>query len=766
MDMYSPETNSSTVKIDTHVSHCRVVSLQYSCLESIENILNMIASISNLKESQSAIQSYLFEVNRTAVKDSTRIPSSYSNILMNHLLSSKRTDENVIQLIVTLGSSFLLNKLLVPRDFSKPQLLEPIFQQFQLQSVDFSYCQFLDDSQVNLLVQCMTHHIQPLRKLVLRGTMFTHINTLNPLTRLECLDISELNYLQPIPECKSVQDYIQHFSKTFPHLTNLNIYSTNLSSQKECVPNRRLQLFRPVYSTSILVHLDLSCSQSQNTPPWIAGQVHKFFHNLSTISTLEYLDVSFWPVKIEDFRSFQQRNSKLSFLGLLGTDIASNPLLGTITSEFTSTCDETSVINSIRQYADRRDYINYIVNGLIEDVDRDTHQFQHPDELTNILLDIIEDNYLYNKTSFPLPIHMPTFVDITYVISRILDKVFLEHLSTHTVKRIVFLFNSMLKIANVNILCNNELLLNIFTVLSNFIVTEYISFLETFINDVYQLVLQLLSTFSSWSNSKKNNLLEVSTLVLSHFSWKHFPIDMMSLSHFMFTLSELIFTSLTLPNFTIPTLDYLSVILSNIFRCRSKELRHLLSDHLCKVLTLAQDRASNVVVENVFISFKCVMESFFMSDEGISDAANVHKIVECAFSSLSTGALDNNTVYSLCATIVYYWCAVERTVLQSPIMEKEATLTLVRFKLSQINYHLREKIEYFNIAAIVACLDSKSSHIQYFVLWTIISCLKSNFEIFKSIFDVEKLYQLLIPLQSSADAEIIEMIDSIPTLVF
>ena len=164
-------------------------------------------------------------------------PGLKTLILMNHLLSSKRTDENVIQLIVTLGSSFLLNKLLVPRDFSKPQLLEPIFQQFQLQSVDFSYCQFLDDSQVNLLVQCMTHHIQPLRKLVLRGTMFTHINTLNPLTRLECLDISELNYLQPIPECKSVQDYIQHFSKTFPHLTNLNIYSTNLSSQKECVPN-------------------------------------------------------------------------------------------------------------------------------------------------------------------------------------------------------------------------------------------------------------------------------------------------------------------------------------------------------------------------------------------------------------------------------------------------------------------------------------------------------------------------------------------------
>ena len=446
--------NSFTIKTDTQVSHCRVASLQYSCLESIENILNMIASIHNPKESQSAIQSYLFEVNRTAVKESTRIPSSYSNILMNYLLSSQRTNENVIRLIVTLGSSFLLNKLVVPRDFSTPPLLQPIFQQFHLQSVDFSYCQFLDNSLVNILVQCMTHHTQPLRKLVLRGTMFTQINTLYPLTRLECLDISELNYVEPIPYCKSVQDYIQHFSKTFPQLTNLNIYSTNLSMSN----SRRSRLHKTVeiapllsvfidYSirmwvesnpniTSILVHLDLSCSQSEMTLPLIADQVHEFLQNLSTISTLEYLDVSFWPVKIEDFRSFQQRNTLLSFLGLLGTDIVSNPLLSTITSQFTSTCDETSVINSIRQYADRRDYINYIVNCLIEEVDRDTHQFQHPDQLTIILLDIIEENYLYNKTSLPLPIHMPTFVDITYIISRILDKVFLEHLATlHFLRR-------------------------------------------------------------------------------------------------------------------------------------------------------------------------------------------------------------------------------------------------------------------------------------------------------------------------------------------
>ena len=174
--MHSPNMNSFTIKTDTQVSHCRVASLQYSCLESIENILNMIASIHNPKESQSAIQSYLFEVNRTAVKDSTRIPSSYSNILMNYLLSSQRTNENVIRLIVTLGSSFLLNKLVVPRDFSTPRLLQPIFQQFHLQSVDFSYCQFLDNSLVNILVQCMTHHTQPLRKLVLRGTMFTQIS--------------------------------------------------------------------------------------------------------------------------------------------------------------------------------------------------------------------------------------------------------------------------------------------------------------------------------------------------------------------------------------------------------------------------------------------------------------------------------------------------------------------------------------------------------------------------------------------------------------
>ena len=47
------------------------------------------------------------------------------------------------------------------------------------------------------------------------------------------------------------------------------------------------------------------------------------------------------------------------------------------------------------KYADRSEYINYIVNCLIEEVDRDTHQFQHPDQLTKILLDIIEENYLY-----------------------------------------------------------------------------------------------------------------------------------------------------------------------------------------------------------------------------------------------------------------------------------------------------------------------------------------------------------------------------------
>ena len=677
------------------MSHYRVASLQYSCLESIRDILNKIASIYNLKKSQSTVQSYLFEVNRTAVKDSTRFPSSYSNILINYLLSSEKTNENVIQLIVTLGSSFLLNRLVVPRDFSKPQLIESIFQQFHLQSIDFSYCQFLDDSLANLLVQCMTHHTQPLRKLVLRGTMFTQINTLNPLTRLECLDISELNYLQPIPDCKSLQDYIQHFSVTFPQLTDLNIYDTNLSSQKrctKCVPKCREQLLRPVLSKSILVHLDLSCYQSQSTPPWIA--VHKFFHNLSTISTLEYLDVSFWPVKIEDLRTFQQRNTMLSFLGLLGTDIVSHPLLSAITSEFTSTCSETSVINSIRQYADRRDYVNYIVNRLVEDVDREMHQFEHPDELTNILLDIIEENYLCNKTSLPLPVHMPTFVDITYIISRILDKVFLDHLSTHTVKRIIFVFNNMLKLANVNISRNKELLLNIFTVLSNFIVYEYISFLEMFINDVYQLVLQLLKTFSTFSsriNFNTNNLLEVSTLVLSHFSWNHFQNDnLMVLADFLYLVTNVILTTLNGSKSTIPNLGYLAAIMSSIFRSRSKELKHLLSDQLCKVLTQAHARASNVVVENVSKCFEYVMESFFTSEEDIGDVKHIHKIVECAFSCLSTEGLDGNIVYSLCATIVYYWCTVGRMFLQSPIVEKEATLVLVRSKLCEIQSNIAD----------------------------------------------------------------------------
>eukprot|EP00800_Vazella_pourtalesii_P007274 TRINITY_DN1967_c0_g1_i4.p1 TRINITY_DN1967_c0_g1~~TRINITY_DN1967_c0_g1_i4.p1 ORF type:complete len:391 (+),score=54.30 TRINITY_DN1967_c0_g1_i4:77-1174(+) len=354
---------------------------------------------------------------------------------------------------------------------------------------------------------------------------------------------------------------------------------------------------------------------------------------------------------------------------------------------------------------------------------------------------------------------MPTFVDITYIISRILDKVFLEHLATHTVKRIVSVFVNMLKIANVNISCNNELLLNIFTVLSNFIVAEYISFLETFINDVYQLVFQLINTFSSRGNPGEYNLLEVSTLVLSHFSWKHFQNNnLMSLTYFLFPLIEFISTLLTSTNSTIPTLGYLAVIMSNLFRYRCGELRHLLYDQLYKILTLAQDRASYVVVENVFKCFEYVMESFFKSDEDIGEVRNIHKMVECAFSSLSTEALDDNTVYSLCATIVYYWCTVERMFLQSPIIEKEATLIPVNFKLSNINSHLREKFEYFNITAILACLSSTSSHIQYFALWTIHNCLIYNFYIFKASLGVEQLNQLLMALQSSGDVEIKDMI--------
>ena len=200
---------------------------------------------------------------------------------------------------------------------------------------------------------------------------------------------------------------------------------------------------------------------------------------------------------------------------------------------------------------------------------------------------------------------------------------------------------------------------------------------------------QLINTFSSRSN-REYNLLEVSTLVLSHFSWKHFQNDnVIRFTVFLYHLINVISTILTSINFTVPTLGYLAVIMSNLFHYRSKELRNLLYE-VYIVLALAQDRASYVVVESVFKCFEYVMESFFKSDEDIGEVRNIHKMVECLYSSLFSEVLDDNTVYSLCATIVYYWCTVERMVTQSPILEKEVTLVLVRFKLCEIQRNVTD----------------------------------------------------------------------------
>ncbi|KAI6659941.1 hypothetical protein LOD99_14281 [Oopsacas minuta] len=771
--MYSanqPLSNSSKIKENAEISHYRIASLQYSCLESMENILNAIASISDLKHSQMTLQYYLFEVNRSAVKDSTRIPSSYSNILMNYLLASRKTSENLIKLITMLGSSFLLNTLVVPRNFFNPTLLEPIFNQFQLHTVDFSFCLFVDNSLVNVLVQCMLYHTQSLKTLVLRGTMFTQINILNALISLECLDISELNYLQPIPECRSVQDYINKISQTFPALTRLNIYNTNLSCQKECMPGVGYEISLQAYFRTQLVQLDLSCSQSQNTPPWITGQVMRFMANLSSISSLKYLDVSFWPIKIEHLKCFQEANKVLEFLGLLGTQVvSSSPILSAITNEVTCTFDENSIINSIHQYGYRRDYIHYIVNCLIEDMDRDGHQFQQPFELTNTLLDIIEANYLYKKISFPLQIHMPTFVDITYIISRILDKVCLEHFSIKLLKRIVFIFIELLKISTVNISSNCELLLNIFTVFVNFNVSEYISFLETFVSELFIVVFELLTNYSTKMNSiipDEDNLLEISTLVLSNLSWKDFrKINQEQMIQFSLIILEAISNSLSSSSQANPILGYLTVILANISCYRIEACRCLVSDQLFSILTRAQDYNLKIVIENIYRCSEHVMESFLKSNGEFYSRGDIHKFVEHAFCSLSTEVLDEDTTYSLSAIIIYYWYTVEKNQLSSPIVEKEATLNLVRAKLSEISEYVRVNIDTFSLEAPLVCLNSKNSNIQYFALCAIHGYLKSDFDTIKKIFRESQYYQLVFSLQSSDEVEIREKVHSIATLV-
>ena len=737
---------SSTIKEKTELSHCRIASLQYSCLESIEVILNKIASIPDAKNCQSVMHSYFFEVNESTVKGTTRFPSSYSNLLMNYLLASKKTTNNLLKSIVMLGSSFLLNSLVVPRNFDlKPGHLEPILNQFQLHSIDLSYCQFVDNSLIKSLVQQMIYHAQPLKTLVLRGTMFTQIRLLTALNELECLDLSELNYLQPLPVCNSVQDYIQQILDTFPRLSKLNIYSTNLSCQKECmpkyslnvVPDRNFQLVRPVYSQTRIVQLDISCSQTQTRPAWLADQVKSFMSNLATISSLKYLDVSFWPIELNHLQCFRDRNIILEFLGILGTNILqSNLLLNAVTNEFTSTFDEASVINSIRQYGYRRDYVNYIVNCLIEEVDKDAHQFQFPDLLANAMLDLIEANYLYNRTSYPLPIHMPTFVDITYIISRTLDKVFLEHLPSNTLKRLVFDFIEMIEISTANISCNSELLLNIFTVLVNFNVMEYSFYLEPFLPDIFNLVLKLLDTYAPRINtigSKEHNLLEITTLVLSNYNWIYLKEDSKpQIDHFLRQLLQSISDLLSNP--ADPLLGYLSTVLMNI-SCYRPFVCHCLvsaNEQLWDLLCRAQDSTCTCVIENICGCFEHVMDSYLRSDMVLSEWGCIHKFVEYAFTTLASQTLDEDMISSLSATIVYYWYAMEKTNSVPAIVEQDVTLNLVRAKLSEIQCNIRGNFDYVNIEAPLACLDSINSHVQYFALWMIHGCLKKDFKKFSS----------------------------------
>ena len=752
----------STIKEKTELSHCRISSLQYSCLESIEVILNRIASIPDSISSQSVMYAYFFEVNASAVKGTTRFPSSYSNLLMNYLLASKRTTDNLLKSIVILGSSFRLNSLVVPRNFDlKPGHLEPIIGQFQLHSIDLSYCQFVDNSLVKSMVRSMTFHAQPLRMLVLKGTMFTQISLLTELTELECLDLSELNYLQPIQGSHSVQDYIQYIFGSFKQLSKLNIYSTNLSCQKECMPsfpfnllNRNCQLLRPIYCQNQIVHLDISCSQTQTRPTWMADQVQSFMNNLATISSLKYLDVSFWPIALTHLQCFSDRNNALDFLGILGTNILkSNSLLNAVTNEFTSTFDEASIINSIRQYGYRRDYINYIVNFLIEEVDKDAHQFQFPDQLVNAMLDLIEANYLYNRTSYPLPIHMPTFVDITYIISRTLDKVFLEHLPSNTLKRLVFDFIEMIEISTANISCNSELLLNIFTVLVNFNVVEFSFYLDPFLPDIFKLVLKLLDKYGpkiKIIGSKEHNLLEITALVLSNYSWNHLKEDSKpQVDHFLQQLIKLI--SDLLPNPADPLLGYLSTVLMNISCYQPFVCQCLVSanEQLWDLLCRAQDSMCTCVVENICGCFEHVMDSYLRSDADLSDWGSIHRFVEYAFTTLASHTLDEDMISSLSATIVYYWYAIEKTKTAPLIVEQDVTLSLVKTKLSEIQYYIRGKFDYVNIEAPLACLDSNNSHVQYFALWMIHGCLKKDFNKFSSCLVGSQHLDRIISLQYS-----------------
>ena len=768
-----------TIKEKTELSHCRIASLQYSCLESIEVILNKIASIPDAKNSQSAMHSYFFEVNEFTVKGTTRFPSSYSNILMNYLLASKKTTDNLLKSIVMLGSSFLLNSLVVPRNFDlKPGYLEPILNQFQLHSIDLSYCQFVNNSLVKSMVRQMVYHAQPLKTLVLRGTMFTQIDLLSTLNELECLDLSELNYLQAISECNSVQDYIQHIFYTFPRLSRLNIYSTNLSCQKECmpsfsfnvVPDRNYQLLRPVYSKIQIVQLDISCSQTQTRPGWVADQVQSFMNNLATISSLKYLDVSFWPIALNHLQCFCDRNNVLEFLGILGTNILQfNSLLNAVTNEFTATFDEASIINSIRQYGYRRDYVNYIVNCLIEEVDKDAHQFRFPDQLANAMLDLIEANYLYNRTSYPLSIHMPTFVDITYIISRTLDKVFLEHLPGNTLKRLVFDFITMIEISTANISCNSELLLNIFTVLVNFNVEEFSFYLEPFLPDIFKLVVKLLDAYGpmiQMIGSKEHNLLEITILVLANYSWDHLKEDSNTqVNHFLQQILNSISDLLSTP--ADPLLGYLSTVLMNISCYRPFVCQCLVSanEQLWDLLCRAQDSMCTCLVDNICGCFEHVMDSYLRSDTLLSDWGGIHKFVEYAFTTLASQTLDEDMISSLSATIVYYWYAMEKTNGVPLIVEQDATLNLVKTKLSEIQYYIRGNFDYVDIEAPLACLDSTNSHVQYFALWMIHGCLKNDFTKFSNCLVGSQHLDRIISLQYSVIDYINVKAESIASLL-
>ena len=741
--------NTLMIKERMVVSHCRLKSLQYSCLEQIEFILNRLASIQNLGDSQHAIYSYFFKSNQESMK-SQCIPSKYSNLLVNYLLSSKSASQETLISIGMLADTFTLDSVAVPRNNTlNHTALLPILVKFQLVSLDLSYCQFVDDTFFTNLSQLGSYPALSLKKLVLKGTKITKTNALYCFTLLECLDVSELTHLSEPSDCSSYRDHIICFFRKLIHLSELNLYATTFSYPRNTTTRsplsiRNVEFFPPqLIQQNKIVQLDFSRSVEVVSDHGIQQHLDSLFIGLARLSSLQYLDVSFWPVALNHLEHLRKRENFLEFLGILGTNVLRTMLpttqLNVFAKDITSLFDEPSTINCIQHYGFRRDYVNHIVNHLIEEVDKATHQFQQPDSMANAMLDLIETYYLFNKSAFPLSIHMPTFLDFTYVISRVLDKV-LEHLPSSTLKRIVFDFVELARISVTSIASNNQLLLNIFTVLANFNSIDFSSYLVGYISDLFLLVCEMFSSFDRssgyLSSGDGHDLIEISTLILSNLTWMNSIFDEDDhLSPLVQTfLVKLIDMMDQFVNYmpADPILGYLAAILMNISCERVGICRWLFSvvENLNHILGKALQLDCETVIENMCGCFEHIMNNCLKEDGDFSDWDNIHLLVENAYLILTSNRFNVDTISSTSATIIYYWYAMEKTNSIPKVTEREHTLEMVTQKISELNDHIQKNFDYVNIEAPLACLESSDCNIQYFALWVVHGCLRMDFNKF------------------------------------